>query len=209
MAYTVAPTPWQASGKSGSFEEWTRLRIPNLAPVDRPGSYLDIGCSNGFLLECLLAWAKLKRVALVPFRLDYSQEIVQLARQKLTRYKADIYHGKVYTWAPPQRFDYIRTELAYVPRNYRRPLIERLPAEFVNPDGKLILSDYRSRRDDLSRDCGLSITTWKLKLPAAAMYRWFKPIASISYRGPAGMCPALIAGTWLSRNGGSNMRLYC
>lgn len=161
MAYTVAPTPWQASGKSGSFEEWTRLRIPNLAPVDHPGSYLDIGCANGFLLECLLAWAKLKGVALVPFGLDYSQKMVQLARHRLTRYAANIYHGNVYTWAPPQRYDYVRTELDYVPRNYRRPLIERLLAEFVNPDGKLILSDYRSRRDDLSRDwIGDDLKAW-------------------------------------------------
>jgi hypothetical protein len=56
-AYTEARTPWQQSGKSGTFEDWVRLRIANLAPVQRSGTYLDIGCANGYLLECLVVWA--------------------------------------------------------------------------------------------------------------------------------------------------------
>lgn len=60
--YLPAPTPWQQSGKSGSFEEWTRLRIPICECIATSGTVLDIGCANGFLLECLLCWTKLKGV---------------------------------------------------------------------------------------------------------------------------------------------------
>jgi SAM-dependent methyltransferase len=150
-AYTVAPTPWQQSGKSGTFEEWTRLRLPNVAAVNRPGSYLDIGCANGYLLECLLAWTKLKGVEIVPYGLDYSAELVALAQERLPLYATNFYISNAFYWQPPLRFDYVRTELAYVPRNYRRSFIERLMADFLTAEGKLILSDYRSRRDDLTQ----------------------------------------------------------
>jgi hypothetical protein len=46
-AHTSASTPWQQSGKSGTFEDWVRLRLANLSPVNNSGTYLDIGCANG------------------------------------------------------------------------------------------------------------------------------------------------------------------
>jgi hypothetical protein len=36
-SYAASPSAWQQSGKSGTFEDWTRLRIANLAPVQRSG----------------------------------------------------------------------------------------------------------------------------------------------------------------------------
>ncbi len=150
-AYTATPIPWQQSGKSGTFEEWTRLRVPNLAAVNRPGKYLDIGCANGFLLECLLAWSKLKELEIIPYGLDYSKKLVELARKRLPDYANNIYLGNAYDWRPPGRFDYVRTELDYVPRNYRQSYIRRLLREFLVEDGKLIISQYRSRKDDLTK----------------------------------------------------------
>lgn len=149
-AYVASPTAWQQSGKSGTFEDWTRLRIANIAPVQRSGTYLDIGCANGYLLECLVAWAKLKGIDITPYGLDYSVKLVDLARQRL-RSSGNIYRGNAWDWTPPQRFDYVRTELEYVPRNYRKPFVERLLAEFVVQDGRLIVSQYRSHRDDLTQ----------------------------------------------------------
>jgi SAM-dependent methyltransferase len=150
-AYIASPTAWQQSGKSGTFEDWTRLRIANIAPVERSGTYLDIGCANGYLLECLVAWAKLKGLKITPHGLDYSAKLVDLARQRLQS-SGNIYWGNAWDWTPLQSFDYVRTELDYVPYNYRQPFVERLLAEFVAPGGRLIISQYRSRRDDLSQD---------------------------------------------------------
>lgn len=150
-AYLAAATPWQQSGKSGTFEEWTRLRLPNVAPVNHSGSYLDIGCANGYLLECLLAWAKLKSVEIVPFGLDYSARLVKIAQMRLPLYADNFYIGNAFYWQPPRRFDYVRTELVYVPGNYRRAFVENLLANFLTSKGKLILSDYRSRREALTQ----------------------------------------------------------
>ncbi|BAU13631.1 hypothetical protein LEP3755_41710 [Leptolyngbya sp. NIES-3755] len=149
-AYRSAATPWQQSGKSGTFEDWTRLRIANIAPVARSGTYLDIGCANGYLLECLIAWARLKGIELVPYGLDYSAALIALAQQRLQT-SSNLYVGNAWDWIPPRRFDYVRTELDYVPRNYRQAFVERLLAEMVAQEGRLIISQYRSRRDDLSQ----------------------------------------------------------
>ncbi len=150
-AYCDAPTPWHQSGKSGTFEEWTRLRVANIAAVNQPGTYLDIGCANGYLLECLVAWSRLKGVEITPYGLDYSAKLVALAQQRLSTYANNIYVGNAWDWTPPQRFNYVRTELDYVPRNYRKQFVERLVAEFVSGKGRLIISQYRSRRDDLTQ----------------------------------------------------------
>lgn len=79
-SYLAAETPWEQSGLSGSFEDWTRLRIPICECVEASGRFLDIGCANGFLLECLLDWTIRKEVAIEPYGLDYSRELVELAR---------------------------------------------------------------------------------------------------------------------------------
>ncbi|AFZ30162.1 hypothetical protein Glo7428_1601 [Gloeocapsa sp. PCC 7428] len=148
-AYIAAPTPWQQSGKSGTFEEWTRLRVANIAAVNQPGKYLDISCANGYLLECLVAWSRLKGIKLTPYGLDYSAKLVALAQERLSTYADNIYVGNAWNWTPPQRFDYVRTELNYVPRNYQKRFVKRLIAKFVSQDGRLIISQYRSSRDDL------------------------------------------------------------
>ncbi|GAP99978.1 hypothetical protein NIES2104_65440 [Leptolyngbya sp. NIES-2104] len=150
-AYTTASTPWQQSGKSGTFEEWTQLRVANLAAVDRPGQYLDMGCANGYLLECLVAWSHLKGVELVPYGLDYSAELVALAQKRLPTYANNFYVGNAWNWTPPHRFDYVRTELDYVPRNYQQQFVDRLVREFVAQNGRLMISQYRNRDDDLTQ----------------------------------------------------------
>jgi protein-L-isoaspartate O-methyltransferase len=150
-AYTAALTPWQQSGKSGTFEEWIKLRVANIAAVNRPGKYLDIGCANGYLLDCLVAWSRLKGVELIPYGLDYSEKLVALAKERLSSYADNIYLGNAWNWTPPQRFDYVRTELNYVPRNYQKRFVERLIAEFVSEHGRLIISQYRNHRDDLTQ----------------------------------------------------------
>lgn len=166
-AYTAASSPWQKSGKNGTFEDWMRLRLPNLSPVNNSGTYLDIGCANGYLLECLLSWAILKGVEIVPFGLDYSAEFVALAQKRLPMYAPHFYVGNVWNWCPPQKFDYVRTELEYVPHNYQKSLVERLLEEFVAENGKLIVSHYRSRLDDLTQGwIYRDLTTWGFEVKA-------------------------------------------
>ncbi len=151
-AYLSAQTPWQQSGLSGSYEDWTRLRIPISECIETSGTFLDIGCANGFLLECLLNWTGKKSVKIEPYGLDYSQKLARLARERLPDFQDNIFAGNAWNWEPPFEFDYVRTEVCYVPLNLCKEFISKLLNRFLVADGKLLVAQYRSRREDLSKD---------------------------------------------------------
>jgi len=150
-AYVVAETPWQQSGKSGTYEQWTRLRVPISELINRDGTLLDIGCANGFLLECLLYWSSMKGVAINPFGLDIGEKSVALARARLPQFDRQIHIGNGWDWQPSHKFDFVSTELVYVPVPFQQAYVERLLTHLVKPGGTLIIAHYRSsREDDLS-----------------------------------------------------------
>src|SRR5262249_23542889 len=51
-AYLAATNPRAQSGASGTAEEWEKARRFIFAPVNRDGTFLDVGCANGHLMEC-------------------------------------------------------------------------------------------------------------------------------------------------------------
>jgi len=55
-AYLSHREPWRQSGMSGPEDRWTALRKPVADCMEYDGS-LDIGCANGYLIECCLRWA--------------------------------------------------------------------------------------------------------------------------------------------------------
>lgn len=149
-AYVAAETPWQGSGKSGTFAEWTRLRIPVTELLHKDGSFLDIGCANGFLLQCLEQWAAHIPRQLSLHGLDIGEQLVAAARTRLP-HRADYIHvGNGWDWQPPHRYDFVRTELVYVPTPFQNDYVKRLRRDVVAPDGRLIIAHYRGRTEDLS-----------------------------------------------------------
>ena len=122
-AYLAARTPWEGSGKSGSAEDWEYARSHLGHAIDRAGSFLDVGCANGYLLECVPRWT---RHRLDRFGVDIAPELVELARRRLPELAERLWVGNALTWEPPHRFTYIRTGLEYVPRHRRRELVDRL-----------------------------------------------------------------------------------
>lgn len=122
-AYLAATTPWEGSGKSGRAEDWEYARSHIGHAIARDGSFLDIGCANGYLLECLPRWTPHQ---LDRYGLDIAPELVDLARARLPELAERLWVGNALNWEPPHRFTYVRTGLEYVPRHRRRELVERL-----------------------------------------------------------------------------------
>jgi hypothetical protein len=110
--YLAAATPWGQSGKSGSDEDWERSRRLLTDALDRPGSFLDVGCASGYLMECVARWTG---GAIEPYGLDIAPELADLARSRLPRWADRIWCANALGCWPPRRFTYIRTGLEYVP----------------------------------------------------------------------------------------------
>ncbi len=122
-AYLAAETPWGQSGKSGTAEDWEWSRSHVADAIDRDGSFLDVGCASGYLLECLPRWTAFD---VEPYGLDISPELVDLARARVPQWADRLFVGNALSWDPSIRFTYVRTGLEYVPPRRRRELVDRL-----------------------------------------------------------------------------------
>lgn len=159
-AYLAGETPWEQSGKAGDLEGWEQGRRPIMAAIDRDGTFLDVGCANGFLMESVRAWGAEAGHRIEPYGLDISAELARLARQRLPQWADRIFVGNAREWIPPRRFDFVRTGLDYVPPTGRRGLVEHLLEHVVAPGGRLIVGVFNEVKSE--RRTEETMTSWGL-----------------------------------------------
>ena len=163
-AYLAAETPWEQSGKAGDECGWAYARSLICDAIHRDGSFLDVGCANGFLMESVHRWAAVRGRRVEPHGLDISPELADLARRRLPGWAARIHTGNVLTWQPSHRFDFVRTGLEYVPPRRKRDFVRRLLDEFLVEGGRLIIGTYHGkagRADSVEQelsDWGLTVS---------------------------------------------------
>jgi SAM-dependent methyltransferase len=141
-AYLAGDNPRAQSGHSGDAIRWEGARRLILAAVDADGSFLDVGCANGHLMESLHAWAAEDGIQLDPWGIDISTELVAFARERLPRGRDQIDIGNALEWRPPRRFTFVRTGVDYVPTHRRSDLLRYLLADVVEPGGRLIVGAF-------------------------------------------------------------------
>ncbi|MFI0712065.1 class I SAM-dependent methyltransferase [Streptomyces inhibens] len=141
-AYLAAGTPWGQSGMTRGEADWVSARRFVLAAVERNGTFLDCGCANGYLMECLERWAAAGGLRLELYGLDIIGELVALARRRLPHCAGRIWEGNALTWVPPRRFDVVRVGLEYVPERRRPDLVRHLLTTVVAPGGRLVIGPY-------------------------------------------------------------------
>ncbi len=151
-AYLMYDEPWKQSGFAGPEERWIKCRKPIAECVDKSGSFLDIGCANGYLLECLMRWVSEQGITIVPYGLDMSEKLIHLAKQRLPQYASNLFIGNAWYWKPHLRFDFVRTEMNAIPQELQKEYVTRLLNRFVLSSGKLLISEYRSSQDDFSKE---------------------------------------------------------
>lgn len=131
------------SGSSGDMVTWERKRRVIARAFDRAGTWLDVGCANGLLMETLAAWVAEDGHRIEPYGLDLSDRIADRARKRLPHWAARIWSGNVMTFVPPIRFDYVTALADAVPIESRAALLTCLSRLYLKPGGRLILSCYR------------------------------------------------------------------
>ena len=145
-AYLAGETPQLQSGKSGDARSWEQGRRLILDAVDRDGTFLDIGCANGLLMESVAAWSAEDGRMLEPYGVDISARLAHLARDRCPQWADRIWTANAATWQPPQRFDFVRTGLDYVPDRSREPYVAHL-LTFLEPGGRLVIGTHNEETD--------------------------------------------------------------
>ena len=141
-AYVSHEEPWRQSGMSGPEDRWASLRKPVADCIERSGTFLDIGCANGYLIECILKWTAERGLSIEPYGLDLSEKLVNMAKERLPKYADNFFVGNSFTWLPPRRFDYVRTELVYVPLELEREYVDFLLKNHLTDEGRLLIANY-------------------------------------------------------------------
>ena len=141
-----------------------------MSAVDRDGTFLDVGCANGLLMESVAAWAAEDGFRVEPYGLELIESLAALARQRLPHWADRIFAGNVMSWRPPLRFDFVSTGLEYVPPECRRKLVERLLGEYLLPGGRLVVCSYGSSRRPTPKaePVGKSLSDWGYMLAGEA-----------------------------------------
>jgi SAM-dependent methyltransferase len=144
-AYLAHADPIRQSGFHGGAARWRAEREPLLDAVHADGELLDVGCANGYLLECAVQWAAGRGYRLVPYGLDQGEHLIALARQRMPQFADHFFVGNGWDWEPPRRFQYVYTLYDCVPPGYLDAYVRRLLKGVVAPGGRLIMGAYGSR----------------------------------------------------------------
>ena len=147
-AYLSATSEQQGSGHSGTRQDWEASRGLIMHAVDRPGTFLDVGCANGLLMASVERWSRRRGLFVAPHGVEISPTLAERARVRYPKWHDRIWTANADGWQPPMRFDFVRTGLEYVPRRRREDFVRHLLAEVVAPGGRLIIGKTNENRGE-------------------------------------------------------------
>lgn len=143
-AYLQYDDPIKQSGFNGGSKRWFAEREPILNAIESDGELLDVGCANGYLLECLVKWGLEREVKIVPAGVDISSHLIKIAKKRLPKFAANFYVGNAWNWEPPRKFRYVYALYDCVPPECLKDYVYKLLSSFVAPGGRLIIGAYGS-----------------------------------------------------------------
>jgi SAM-dependent methyltransferase len=179
--YLRESDPLRQSGFSGGAGRWRAERSPILEAVPVSGEFLDVGCANGYLLECLVEWAAARALTLTPFGVDCSAGLIALAQARLPQFREHFFVANAWGWMPPRRFHYVYAVCDCVPPPHLPAFIEHLLSQVVAAKGRLIVGAYGSRKrretpvrvEALLQELGHAVVGWTAAgVPETARFAW-------------------------------------
>lgn len=144
-AYLRGTTPQHGSGFSGDAARWRERRGMIGDGIDRSGTFLDLGCANGLLMESVRQWAAERGHDIEPYGVDLAPGLVALARARLPHWADRLTVGNAIDYRPAdgRRFTFVHTLLDLVPVRRRPDLVRHALDALVAPGGRLLVSHYQ------------------------------------------------------------------
>lgn len=151
-AYLRGETAEAGSGSGSTPEQWRQRREPIVDGITADGTFLDLGCANGHLMDCVRRWAGERGVSVEPYGVDIGPRLVELARRRLPQWADRIEVGNALTWRPAdgRRFDYVHLLLDFVLPARRTELLRHALDHLVQR--RLLVSHYVRGTDPIARD---------------------------------------------------------
>ncbi|MFD1676395.1 class I SAM-dependent methyltransferase [Alicyclobacillus fodiniaquatilis] len=162
--YLESDNPRGQSGHSEDEYHYSLSHLMILEAINKDGSFIDVGCANGYLLESLEKWTKGLRYYNIEFHgLDISEGLIDLAIKRLPDWKDRLFIGNALYWAPEEKkYDFVCVkELSYVPINKQQSFLDHLFNNYVAPKGRLLLGSYVEKRNTNALENKLSEWDYK------------------------------------------------
>jgi SAM-dependent methyltransferase len=139
-AYLAADNPYAQAGHGGNAETWETSRGFIAQALHMSGSFLDVGCASGILMESVNRWGAARGLDIEPYGLDIVPELVELARRRLPQWADRIYLGNIRTWQPlGERYDFVLVRPEYAPTRRRADMVDHVISHVLKPGGRLIV----------------------------------------------------------------------
>ena len=180
-AYLRETDPVRQSGFGGGPERWRTERELILDAVPDDGDFLDVGCANGYLLECLVQWGHERHVRLTPYGVDCGAQLIALAKQRLPQYVSHFWVANAWEWRPPRTFRYVYSLYDCVPEELLPAYIRRLMTRYVETGGTLIMGAYGSySKREAARNIATDIAAAGFHV-AGSLARGELPVARVAW----------------------------
>ncbi len=180
-SYLRETDPVRQSGFGGGYERWRTERELVLDAVPDDGDFLDVGCANGYPLECLVQWGQERHVRLTPYGVDCGAQLIALAKQRLPQYASNFWVANAWEWIPPRTFHYVYSLYDCAPEDLLPAYIRRLLTRCVEPGGTLIMGAYGSySKQEAARDIATDFTAAGFRV-AGSSSRGALPVSRVAW----------------------------
>jgi hypothetical protein len=147
--YLAADNPRAQSGHSGGEAIYRFTRGMLLEAIEKDGTFIDVGCANGYLMEKLSQWLQGTGINVEFYGLDISEGLLNIAKLRNPKWRDRFFHGNALHWKPEIKFDYVCTaEFGYVPTDREREYMDHLYNHYVASGGRLIIGPSTEVREE-------------------------------------------------------------